>query len=171
MITQTSIILSLVLVGILTPAPTSAGIREEILSNAAKCEQIASDREWLDCYYGAAQSMRSRLGLPPAPQAQTRNFSATQQDTTVNTRPADAQNLNQISARLISFSIGANGTFTATLSNNQVWQQLAGDTTFAHWTKSPRDFHYNIEITRGALGSFDFRVIGIPGSFKVRRLQ
>jgi hypothetical protein len=83
----------------------------------------------------------------------------------------DSQNFNRITARLVSFSINANGTFTATLSNNQVWQQLAGDTSFAHWSKSPHDFNYNIEITRAALGSFDFRVLGMPGSFKVRRLQ
>jgi hypothetical protein len=37
-----------------------------------RCGAIADDRQWLDCVYGAAQPMRTQLGLPPAPLAQQR---------------------------------------------------------------------------------------------------
>ena len=52
--------------------PVVADPRTDVLSTAARCNAIADYRVWLDCYYGAAQSMRALLGLAPAPPAQTR---------------------------------------------------------------------------------------------------
>ena len=46
------------------------GARQDVLSGAIRCGGGADDRQWLDCYYGAAQPMRAQLGLAPAPQAQ-----------------------------------------------------------------------------------------------------
>jgi hypothetical protein len=46
------------------------GVRQDVLSGAIRCGGVADDRQWLDCYYGAAQPMRAQLGLAPAPQAQ-----------------------------------------------------------------------------------------------------
>ncbi len=67
----------------LTPAPQAqqalvsgaqgggmGGARQDVLSGAIRCGGVADDRQWLDCYYGAAQPMRAQLGLTPAPQAQ-----------------------------------------------------------------------------------------------------
>jgi hypothetical protein len=47
-----------------------AATRDDVLYGASRCEAIADDRMWLDCYYGAAQPMRAHLGLPPAPVSQ-----------------------------------------------------------------------------------------------------
>src|ERR1700722_5045620 len=47
-----------------------AGPREDMMAGAARCAGIADDRTFLDCYYGAAQPLRARLGLPPAPSSQ-----------------------------------------------------------------------------------------------------
>jgi hypothetical protein len=44
--------------------------RDAAMANAYRCSAIGASREWLDCYYGAAQPARAALGLPPAPQAQ-----------------------------------------------------------------------------------------------------
>src|SRR5438270_12225395 len=52
--------------------PVAADPRTDVLSTAARCNAIADYRVWLDCYYGAAQSLRALLGLAPAPPAQTR---------------------------------------------------------------------------------------------------
>ena len=50
--------------------PAWADARSDVLSAAQRCAGITTDRSWLDCYYGAAQPMRSQLGLPPAPASQ-----------------------------------------------------------------------------------------------------
>src|SRR6201999_2725887 len=50
--------------------PALAGPRDDVLFGVSRCGGIADDRTWLDCVYGAAQPMRSKLGLPPAPTSQ-----------------------------------------------------------------------------------------------------
>jgi len=50
-----------------TPADNS--VRYSVMSGAFRCNGVADDRQWLDCFYGAAQPMRAQLGLSPAPQA------------------------------------------------------------------------------------------------------
>jgi hypothetical protein len=55
-----------------TAQPVWADARQDVLSAAQRCAGIADDRTWLDCFYGSAQPMRARLGLPPAPLNQQR---------------------------------------------------------------------------------------------------
>ena len=57
------------------PAPTGAAtpqalnVREEVLLRLTRCASIGDTRQYLDCYYAAAQPLRASLGLSPAPQA------------------------------------------------------------------------------------------------------
>jgi len=57
------------------PAPAGAAsqqalnIREEVLLRLTRCASIGDTRQYLDCYYAAAQPLRAELGLAPAPQA------------------------------------------------------------------------------------------------------
>lgn len=55
---------------LILPLPALAGPREDVTAGASRCTSYADDRQWLDCYYGAAQPMRARLGLAPAAAAQ-----------------------------------------------------------------------------------------------------
>jgi hypothetical protein len=50
--------------------PAWAAPREDVIYGISRCGTIADDRTWLDCIYGAAQPMRAKLGLPPAPASQ-----------------------------------------------------------------------------------------------------
>jgi hypothetical protein len=47
-------------------APAAARPRDDALSGAIRCGVVADSRQWLDCYYGAAQPVRIGLGLAPA---------------------------------------------------------------------------------------------------------
>jgi hypothetical protein len=40
--------------------------RDDAMAGAYRCAAIADSRQWLDCYYGAAQPARAALGMPPA---------------------------------------------------------------------------------------------------------
>lgn len=51
-------------------APAQARPRDDALGGAVRCAVIGDSRQWLDCYYGAAQPMRAALGLAPALAAQ-----------------------------------------------------------------------------------------------------
>jgi hypothetical protein len=72
---------------------------------------------------------------------------------------------------MTAFSLDRNGSFTATLSNGQIWRQLSGDTGHVPWEKSPQLVIYNVTIERGLLGSYNLRVQGKPGFYKVVRVQ
>ncbi|HEU4551053.1 MAG TPA: hypothetical protein VFS01_15240, partial [Rhizomicrobium sp.] len=50
------------------PQAAKADPRDDVVAGMMHCAVITDDRQWLECYYGAAQPMRARLGLPPAPQ-------------------------------------------------------------------------------------------------------
>ncbi len=53
-------------------APAEARPRDDALAGGFRCAAIADSRQWLDCYYGAAQPVRAALGLGPALAAQVK---------------------------------------------------------------------------------------------------
>jgi len=174
-----------------------ADARTDVLTAMARCAAIADNRKWLDCYYGAAQPMRALLGLPPAPEAQQRLSAGAMPSSPIASPdpgggasfglgagssdkvPPQQFGLNQpsatavdhIAARMTAFTLDGAGFFTATLSNGQVWRQQSGDTSKVGWSKSAEKMAYNIVITHGVLGSYNFRVLGTPGFYKVERVR
>jgi hypothetical protein len=57
---------------VLLAVPAAARPRDDALAGAFRCAVIGEARQWLDCYYGAAQPVRAGLGLAPALAAQVR---------------------------------------------------------------------------------------------------
>jgi hypothetical protein len=55
---------------LLASLPAAARPRDDALAGAFRCAGIADSRQWLDCYYGAAQPVRAALKLAPALAAQ-----------------------------------------------------------------------------------------------------
>ncbi len=51
-------------------AQSQANPRQQARARSTRCDSVADDRAWLNCYYGAVQPVRAELGLPPAPQSQ-----------------------------------------------------------------------------------------------------
>ena len=157
--------------GHLSASPPTGGtqqdmeIREEVMAGAARCYVSNNDKIWLDCYYRAAQPLRSVLGLAPFPRLSVPDAVTNGEVAAV---PALAP-LGRVSSRITSYSFDWDGMFTVTLANGQIWRQLQGDTESAHWKKGPEA--YLVTITRGALGSSNMRVQGAPGSFKVARIK
>lgn len=50
-------------------APAEADQRDLVLERISRCYSLPDTRQYLECLYGAAQPLRSELGLPQAPQA------------------------------------------------------------------------------------------------------
>jgi hypothetical protein len=147
-------------------------IRDTVLANAIHCDYLDAERQWLDCYYDAASPMRARLGLPvgtasgiPMPQPVTPNATAPPQ---FGLMPHLPKVDGQVVSRVVSYVFDRYGIFTVTLSNGQIWRQISGDTKYAHWNGSAAN--YTVVISRGALGSFNLRVLKSPGLFKVERV-
>jgi hypothetical protein len=133
--------------------------------------------------------MRARLGLSPAPQARRAPVPAPGPASVPARVPAtpalaarqgassgfglrdtprpEAVKVDHVVSRMSAYKFDRYGIFTVTLSNGQVWRQLQGDTSYAHWKKPPGT--YVATISRGWFGSYNFQVRDNPGMFKVQR--
>lgn len=145
-----------------TVSRDEARARDEVMSLAFHCTSVDDDRQWLDCYYGAAQPMRARLNLPPAPQAPPSPVPSP-------VRVAPQQTADLITDRLADYKFGPTGTFTLTLANGQVWKQDVGDIAFAKLTLRASD--YVVTIRRGFLGAHNITIKGVPGLFRAQRIS
>ena len=155
--------------------PEDARVRDTVLSGALRCYAIVDERQWLDCYYGAAQPMRARLGLSPAPQkaappalAMAAPIPAPPPDRFPQ-GPASPRGSSQVVSPMTAYSFSKVRNFTVTLANGQVWRQLSGDPNYAHWKKPAAS--YVVTINHGAFRSFNLQVKDSPGVFKVERIQ
>jgi len=146
--------------------PQDLAVRDAVIVAASRCGSVAAEWSWLDCYYAAANPARSLLGLAPV---------AVPVPATV-LPPARASHGGMFDkqpikggGRMTSYKFDSNGFFTVVLDNGEVWRQIDGDTTMAHWFKKP--VFYVATITAGALGSSNLRVQGEGRSYKVRRVS
>lgn len=160
-----------------------ADTREDVLSGIARCGTLADDRAWLSCIYGAAQPMRGRLGLPPAPASQTSLVpaaSAEMPQSLPTAQPKESDGFFSYvlggdaivsGMKLAAYRFDAKGFFTITLANGQVWQQQDGPP--AHW-KEPAS-RYLASISKGAVGSFNLTIAGedvrYDARYKVVRIR
>jgi hypothetical protein len=160
-----------------TGPPQDVATRNRVLSDAFSCNGLDDDRRWLNCYYAAAEYMRSDLGLRPLLQGgDLENGAGHPPISDVPKAPEqdfglidDSKHINSIFSRIASYSFDKERFFTVGLSNGQVWRQVSGDTTYAHWKGAPES--HAVRVSRGFLGSFNLQVRNSPGLFKVHRLQ
>ncbi len=172
---------------ILAALPALAGPREETLAGISRCADLPDDRTFLDCLYGAAQPMRARLGLTPAPQGQVRLVPPAYVASSVPPssvpvpsaygppppRTSALENVlggNTVPGWLETFSFDEHGLFTTTLSNGEIWRQDPSDRARAHWRGRASD--YGIKLVKDAGGrSGQLVVRGDATPYLVRRLR
>ncbi|MEY4965580.1 MAG: hypothetical protein RL274_1163 [Pseudomonadota bacterium] len=161
--------------------------RDEVMAGAERCDGIADNRVWLDCFYGSAQPMRSVLNLPPAnpaqvrlvppPGAEPRRIPATAalrarqsersggfwSDVVGSTRP-EASNI-----AMTKYEFDRSGAFTVTLADGQVWRQLESDLVRARWNKPAST--YRVTVASGLGDTFDLKVNGEKVTiYRMRRM-
>jgi hypothetical protein len=154
------------------PAGGPAGdmtARYQVMSSVLHCNNLAGDREWLDCFYGVAQPVRAQLGLSPAPQARVPTESIPKAAIPGPPAAAVTHTIDPQWSRMTSYSFNRYGIFTVMLADGRIWRQLSGDTDFAHWTKPAAN--YVVRITHGALGSLNLKVRGGSEVFKVEQVK
>lgn len=160
----------------LVASPPSANIpaqdmplRDDIMTSALECNRTATGRDWLTCFYAAAEPARARLGLASGPAAKGPASAPPPSGFGLTPKPKVEKQAQSVSARMAAYAFDKNHFFTVTLDNGEVWQQLAGDDQIADWTKPAAS--YRVRISRGMFGSYNFRVLKTVGLFKVRRIR
>jgi hypothetical protein len=182
----------------LAPLPALADPREDVVNGLARCAVLTDDRQWLDCYYGAAQPMRAQLGLSPAPQAQIQllqqverppaygaavapqpRLPSTVARATVRTGPPPPPKRSGLfdlwggsdvinNAPVKSYQVGRDG-FTVTLPDGQVWQQTDADRNPANWHDDAGSMR--VTITQAAMHTFNLVMNDQNQHYKVKRVR
>ena len=163
--------------------------RIDVMDNLARCAAITDNRVWLNCYYGAAQPMRGKLGLAPAPESQTALvtnappppppsmaksddggwlgigsigsiFGSSNSTDAADFKPGAAMRLQKY-----SFD---KGLFTVTLADGEVWKQSPYDDLRARWNGPATD--YIVMVTEDMLHSHVLRVRG-DHDYRVMRIK
>lgn len=153
-----------------TPSADDIEVRDMVMNGAVRCISQSDARQWLDCYYAAARPMRVRLGLESGAVMQAPQLA--QAASSFGKEPVDVSplgNADHVSSAMRAYTFDKLGWFTVTLQNGQVWRQINGDTTIAHWKKPAGT--YSVRVSEGFLGSYNLQVKNEPGLFKVRRVQ
>jgi hypothetical protein len=153
-----------------TPSADDIEVRDTVMNGAVRCISQGDARQWLDCYYAAARPMRVRLGLESGAVMQAPQ--PAQAASSFGKEPVDVSplgNADHVSSAMRAYTFDKLGWFTVTLQNGQVWRQINGDTTIAHWKKPAGT--YLVRVSEGFLGSYNLQVKNEPGLFKVRRVQ
>lgn len=169
---------------LLAPSPLLAAPRDEVKAGVARCDGIDDDRQWLDCFYGAAQPMRARLGLAPAPEFQRKLVPeaapSIAQSAPVPAAPRKSQESGGLMTSLLgddvenrqpmtAYSFDNAGLFTVTLADGTVWRQLSSDGIRAGWRGPAGGFQ--VTVSKGALGSTDLAIRGSAVRYRVKQVK
>jgi hypothetical protein len=149
-------------------SPQDIELHDDVLKSALDCNRITAGRDWLNCFYAAAEPVRARLGLVSQSKAPANPMPAPPASA-FGLAPKPIKTPNAISAHMASYEFNKDHLFTVTLDNGQVWQQIEGDDRLADWSKAAPS--YAVVISRGMFGSYNFRVLKTGALFKVRRLR
>jgi uncharacterized membrane protein len=142
-------------------SPVMATPRDDVRAGSERCDGIANDRTWLDCYYGAAQPLRSQLGLPPAPASQQMlvpaagSVPATPNPARTMAAPAErpgffgrllthTEEKAEPPTRMVSYKFESGGFFVVQLANGETWKQVTGDSALASWHDRPGSYTVTI---------------------------
>jgi hypothetical protein len=178
--------IALLATGLALAVPASADpTRDDVLANLQRCAGFTDNHTWLNCYYGAAQPMRAELGLAPAPDSQVGLiasapvpqappmkaasaaspsksgggwFSGITDIFDLNTNSSADSDFGSGATRLVSYSYGKDGLFTATLADGEVWTQSPYDDLRAHWSGPATG--YTVMVSVDMMGSHTLKVKG-----------
>ncbi|HEY0267208.1 MAG TPA: hypothetical protein VGC16_10680 [Rhizomicrobium sp.] len=176
--------------GACMPGMALADAREDVIAGVTRCAALADDRQWLDCYYGAAQPMRGQLGLTPAPQAQIKLLQTQPQPTAlpatvtraaVRTGPPPPPKRSGIfdfiggddvvsNAPIKSYDVTRDG-FVVTLPDGQVWKQTDDDASKhpVNWRQPASSMR--VTISQAAMHTFNLVVGDENLHHKVTRIK
>lgn len=148
---------------------SQARVRDAVMGQAFQCGGLNDDRQWLNCYYGAAQPMRAALGLSPAPQASMAVAAPPAPAFGLPPPPAPAAAQDEVVSRLSAYRFNSAGGLIVSLENGQTWRQIDGDTAIAR-LRGPAG-KYVATIKHGFFRSYNLTIRTVPGLFRMQRVS
>ncbi len=175
------------------PLAAQADPREDALHALDACAATTDEHARVVCYDRIAPQLKAALGAPhPPTEAEQKSWfgfdignifgSAPAQQTTPQQfgsenlpapppkpgEPPPLEPIDSIKAKVTNYAMDPFGKFVIFTDNDQVWQQLQGDTEHAMFHKGGGD---TVTISRGLLGSYNLQINDSNKVFKVKRVK
>ena len=176
--------------------PAEGGPREDALHALDQCAAMTDEHARVMCYDQAAPQLRAALNAPVAPhpptEAEQKSWfgfdlgsifgSSPAQQTTPQqfgsenvppppppaNEPPPPGPIESITAKVTNYAMDPFGKFVIFLDNDQVWQQLQGDSEIATFHRGGGD---TVTISRGFIGSYNLQINDSNKVFKVKRVK
>jgi hypothetical protein len=173
-----------------------AGPREDALHALDQCAAMTDEHARVACYDQAAPQLRAALNAPPSPhpptEAEQKSWFGFDIGNLFGTAPAQQTTpqqfgseslppkplapdetpppgpIDSITAKVTNYAMDPFGKFVLFLDNDQVWQQIQGDSERATFTKGGGD---TVTISRGFIGSYNLSIGNSNKVFKVKRVK
>jgi hypothetical protein len=181
---------------ILLPVAARAGVRDDVLQAMDKCATETDKDKRLACFDSLSVQVKQAIAEGPASGPMTAEqqkswfgfdfanmfgSSPTQQNTpdkfgSDNLPPPPPQPgevapegpIDSITAKVTDFALNPFGKFVVFLDSGQVWKQAGGEADIARFNKNGGN---TVQISRGALGSYNMQINGSNKVFKVKRIK
>jgi len=167
------------------PAAAQQHSQNEAADAAISCLDIADDGQRLTCLETATRDLKATrvrredaveppaaAVSPPAESAadstEEESFGAENLDSVRREKREDTRRF-RLEAKVIEFKLDPYGDFTATLDNGQVWRQLTGNTSKAHFGNSNR--LYTVTIKKGPLKNYRMKINELGRWYRVKRVK
>ena len=175
------------------PLVTHADPREDALHALDACAATTDEHARVVCYDRIAPQLKAALGAPhPPTEAEQKSWfgfdignifgSGPAQQTTPQQfgsenlpapppppgEPPPPGPIDSITAKVTNYAMDPFGKFVIFTDNDQVWQQLQGDSEHAIFHKGGGD---TVTISRGVLGSYNLQINDSNKVFKVKRIK
>ena len=174
-------LLALVPLALLAAAPVRADTAQDVLTEIARCADIAEAAERLKCFDAAVPRVKGALAAPPAAPAKSwLDWFGFSRPKPPPTKPEDfgkpapepapaPDELNEITSPVLEFARTPRGKALFVLENGQVWRQLDSDTSLVLDPERGRTL--KVKIERGFLDSYNLTIEGRNMMIKVNRIK
>lgn len=180
----------LLAVGVLAAAPAQAQSARDVLSEVAKCADIAAAKERLECYDAVAGKAKTVMTAPaeavPVRQAAAQPAKEEDEGGVLEwfglSRPVTKEDdfgkppvptgpkeIKEITSGVLELAKNPYGRSIFILDNGQVWKQIDGDLTEVR--DPSRNEKLKVSIESGMFGSYSLTIEGRTGIVKVRRVK
>jgi hypothetical protein len=174
------------------PLIAHADPRDDMLHVLDECSATTDEHARVACYDKLAPQLKSALGAPHKPtEAEQKSWFGFDIDNIFGSAPAQQTTpqqfgseslpapppapgeaplpgpIDSITATVTNYAVDPFGKFVIFLDNDQVWQQLQGDSERAMFHKSGD----TVAISRGFVGSYNLQINGSNKVFKVKRIK
>lgn len=176
--------------GFLVAVPAQAQSARDVLSEVAKCADIAAAKERLECYDAVAGRAKTVMTAPaeavPVRQATAQPAEEEaeggvlewfglsrpvkkEEDFGKPPVPTGPKEIKEITSGVLELAKNPYGRSIFILDNGQVWKQIDGDITEVR--DPSRDEKLRVSIETGMFGSYSLKIEGRTGIVKVRRVK